>query len=404
MCGPPHPRRAERADHARQADAPAGRRARHGRSPVTPRQSAPPRDGAQPRSTQSPIRAAIVGGALFALASPAGAQPVNHKPILTPVDQGYADVDPLGRSLRFIQRDIRIDTNFEHLYTSPAYPGKFLRKDGAITAVFDQSIYAMHRDDVYTVTPPNTVFHIGDPRPTADSVPMNLAISFQADPSQSLARSTAVPLAQALAHRVTSREQARAAAEHLSRRIEARPASRIALTPEPIAVAHPTAAPRIPLVPPSIYAEAMTDEPRRARRLAALAARAAGSPAQPLHPHARPNDALPPAPDQSDDDAVRSTIFPGARTLAAAVTANQSALMLLASLATDPEAVDVNANDDRRMTRPASAMRVAPVEAPQRPILTRHDQHTLSMSDELYRRERLAAIAHKLSDAPRTQP
>lgn len=81
------------------------------------------------------------------------------------VDQSVEDVDPLATSLRFLQPQLRQDTDFTLLYSDPRYPGWYYRRDGAITAFVPQGDYYATRDGIVTAIPAGTIFFIGDPSP-----------------------------------------------------------------------------------------------------------------------------------------------------------------------------------------------------------------------------------------------
>lgn len=81
------------------------------------------------------------------------------------VDQSVEDVDPLATSLRFLQPQLRQDTDFTLLYSDPRYPGWYYRRDGAITAFVPQGDYFATRDGIHAAIPAGTIFFIGDPSP-----------------------------------------------------------------------------------------------------------------------------------------------------------------------------------------------------------------------------------------------
>lgn len=117
--------------------------------------------------------AGAAGQALGQTAAPAtGGTPAG----LTPVDQGRADVGPLGLSLRRLQLDFRRPTGFDRVFqfTGPAAgtggaqssnaAGGLARVSGALTAVFPRSTYVTSREgQTFAAIPAGTRFLIGDP-------------------------------------------------------------------------------------------------------------------------------------------------------------------------------------------------------------------------------------------------
>ena len=105
------------------------------------------------------------------LNQPSGVGPVTF----TRIDQTVADVDPLRVSFRYLSTDLRQPTGFRDVYRIegnqrplsryglPTGAGNDLlaRFDGAVTAVFPQSVYVPTREGVVPLIPPGTVFFIG---------------------------------------------------------------------------------------------------------------------------------------------------------------------------------------------------------------------------------------------------
>lgn len=91
--------------------------------------------------------------------SQATAQPTS----LTPVEQSVADVSPLSASLRQLEPDFSVPQRFDRVYTSPDFPGMYLRINGALTAVFPQSEYVQSGDGMTPILPRNTEYFIGRP-------------------------------------------------------------------------------------------------------------------------------------------------------------------------------------------------------------------------------------------------
>ncbi|MEM8835423.1 MAG: hypothetical protein AAGD00_06345 [Planctomycetota bacterium] len=85
---------------------------------------------------------------------------------ITPVDMGFADVNPLATPLLRVHNDTRLDTNFEQVYALPG--GGFARQAGAIRATFNESNYVRDRRSgrVSAPIPAGTVFEIG-PQPVS---------------------------------------------------------------------------------------------------------------------------------------------------------------------------------------------------------------------------------------------
>jgi len=75
------------------------------------------------------------------------------------VDAGREDVGPLATSLRADPVDQRLPTGFDRVYRVPGSESLFMRGNGALFAVFEESVYRRSG----AVLPPGTVFHIGMP-------------------------------------------------------------------------------------------------------------------------------------------------------------------------------------------------------------------------------------------------
>jgi hypothetical protein len=111
----------------------------------------------------------IALAAIFSVSSQATAQQSS----LTPVEQAVADISPLSISLRQLEPDFGAPQQFDRVYTSPDFPGMYLRVNGALTAVFPQSEYVITNDGISPILPRNTEFFIGLPprlTPTAPGV------------------------------------------------------------------------------------------------------------------------------------------------------------------------------------------------------------------------------------------
>lgn len=82
---------------------------------------------------------------------------------LQPIDEGIADRGSGAVSFRRIEVDQRQDTNFDHIYTAPGRPDLLMRRDGAITAIFPQSIYAVSKGGMIPMIPAGTIYFLGTP-------------------------------------------------------------------------------------------------------------------------------------------------------------------------------------------------------------------------------------------------
>lgn len=97
---------------------------------------------------------------------------------LREVDPGYADIDPLRRSLynTGAQADLRTPVGFDRVYIGA--DGRYYRISGSLVAAFDRSQYVADANGVYPQVPAGTIYYtdglppeaIGDGRPL-ESVP-----------------------------------------------------------------------------------------------------------------------------------------------------------------------------------------------------------------------------------------
>ncbi|MBK7404861.1 MAG: hypothetical protein IPJ41_09570 [Phycisphaerales bacterium] len=101
-----------------------------------------------------PVSAVILSLALSAVAS---AQSVDDDRFRE-IEAGFEDLSPNAVSNRFMPVDLRAPTGFDRLYELVDAPGLLARRAGAITAVFDRSVYA---GDATPLVPPGTVFYVG---------------------------------------------------------------------------------------------------------------------------------------------------------------------------------------------------------------------------------------------------
>ncbi|MGE3109661.1 MAG: hypothetical protein AB7G11_08255 [Phycisphaerales bacterium] len=117
------------------------------------------------------LAAAVPAGALAQRAAPAGNPPSPGPPAspqpLKRVQQGVADVGPLGVSPRVLQQDLRVPTGFRDVFeidpSNGADPSsrRFVRRNGAIFALFPRSIYRYTDRGIAVPVPPGTIFYIG---------------------------------------------------------------------------------------------------------------------------------------------------------------------------------------------------------------------------------------------------
>ncbi len=81
------------------------------------------------------------------------------RPQLEIVDAGREDIGPLATSLKSQPVDARLPTGFHRVYRVPGSDSLLMRGNGALFAVFSESVY----DGGRAVLPPGTVYHIGMP-------------------------------------------------------------------------------------------------------------------------------------------------------------------------------------------------------------------------------------------------
>jgi hypothetical protein len=86
-----------------------------------------------------------------------------------PLDARVEDVSVLSVSLRVESAGLARPTGFESVYRVPGNSDKLMRVNGALYAVFDQSVYQPGREGLRAVVPPSTVFHIGPPLAAIES-------------------------------------------------------------------------------------------------------------------------------------------------------------------------------------------------------------------------------------------
>jgi hypothetical protein len=123
----------------------------------------------------------VTGASAQAPIQTATGRPLNQAsgvqgPSFTRLEQTVGDVDPLGISLRQLSTDLRQPTGFRDVFRingsamqarrygfSATGGGTDLlaRMDGAVTAVFPQSVYVATRGGAMPLVPPGTIFFIG---------------------------------------------------------------------------------------------------------------------------------------------------------------------------------------------------------------------------------------------------
>jgi hypothetical protein len=107
---------------------------------------------AQPLREGSPVRR---------VEPTAAAGPMRDPLVL--VDQGREDVGALGTSLRMEGVDMRLPTGFQRVYRVPGRDDLLMRGNGALFAIFPESVYRATRNGRVAVAPPGTVYSIGMP-------------------------------------------------------------------------------------------------------------------------------------------------------------------------------------------------------------------------------------------------
>lgn len=101
-------------------------------------------------------RAILVLAILSAAALPALAQDDDRFREISP---GLSDVTPGMRDAELRPIDLRTPMGFDRIYEIVDSGGLFARRAGAVTAVFDRSVYAW---DATPMVPPGTVYYIGE--------------------------------------------------------------------------------------------------------------------------------------------------------------------------------------------------------------------------------------------------
>ena len=126
-----------------------------------PAASAPVREvkPADAAAASSPVRPSL--GPIRRVDPNAEAGPLRDN--LEAVDAGTEDVGALGTSFREPAHDSRLPTGFQRVYRVPGDEGKLMRGNGALFAVFPESVYRRSARGTAPIAPPGTVFHIGMP-------------------------------------------------------------------------------------------------------------------------------------------------------------------------------------------------------------------------------------------------
>lgn len=93
---------------------------------------------------------------------PTGAAGPMRDPLVL-VDQGREDVGALGTSLRLQGVDMRLPTGFQRVYRVPGRDDLLMRGNGALFAIFPESVYRDTRNGRVALAPPGTVYSIGMP-------------------------------------------------------------------------------------------------------------------------------------------------------------------------------------------------------------------------------------------------
>ncbi len=94
-------------------------------------------------------------------AAAAGQSPVAD--VAEPVEQAIGDVSPLSLSIRRVQPGLAQGANFDQVFR---YGDGYLRVQGGLYAVFDNSVYARdskRQGRLNAVVPPGTMYYIGPP-------------------------------------------------------------------------------------------------------------------------------------------------------------------------------------------------------------------------------------------------
>lgn len=109
------------------------------------------------------IQANIVMAAVAMLVAVAGSHGQGVSRSYEQVEQLIGDRNVLSTSLRHLEVGLHRPTGFSQVFRAPGEPGKLMRVDGGLQAVFPQSVYVYNEDAeaIDAIIPANTVFRIG---------------------------------------------------------------------------------------------------------------------------------------------------------------------------------------------------------------------------------------------------
>ncbi|MBL8763086.1 MAG: hypothetical protein JNM07_02310 [Phycisphaerae bacterium] len=122
------------------------------------------------------------------------------------IDPGTQDLGPLSSSVRVLDTDLRLPSDFKQIYRIRQYDAlgrpvgadRFGRASGAVTAVFPRSVYTPTSRGLVTEIPAGTIWYIGDipnDAPLAMSRAARIEAGDQANPTlDSRAESNADPI------------------------------------------------------------------------------------------------------------------------------------------------------------------------------------------------------------------
>lgn len=132
--------------------------------------------------------------ALLAVNSRAEPPPISPSSLLEHLDEGVADRGPSSLSLRRLDIDLRQDSSFEHVYAVPGRPDLFMRRQGAVSAVFPESRYLASAQGDIAVIPAGTIFYIGLPTLFILPSPTSHTADHHAPSSLMLSRPPSTPI------------------------------------------------------------------------------------------------------------------------------------------------------------------------------------------------------------------
>lgn len=91
-----------------------------------------------------------------------GTPQMGREPVLRRVEEAFADRDPLASGFRQFNADLRQPAGFSDLYQVEGRE-LFVRRSGAVWAVFPRGRYVTHEGKTIPQVPPGTTFSIGMP-------------------------------------------------------------------------------------------------------------------------------------------------------------------------------------------------------------------------------------------------